>query len=102
MHPEIRRAGPGSCPICGMALEPADPTLEGSNPELIEMTRRFWVSAVWSLPLLERNEIRLSVSGVGEIVPAFLGRDVGEDFSDSVAEGVIGSLGGVAQIMLQL
>jgi len=53
MHPEIRRPGPGSCPICGMALEPADPTLEERpNPELIDMTRRFWVSAVLSLPLL--------------------------------------------------
>lgn len=53
MHPEIRRPGPGSCPICGMALEPADPTLEeGPNPELIDMTRRFWVSAILSLPLL--------------------------------------------------
>jgi len=53
MHPQIRRPGPGSCPICGMALEPADPTLEeGPNPELIDMTRRFRVSAVLSLPLL--------------------------------------------------
>ena len=47
MHPEIRRDGPGSCPICGMALEPLEPTLEdGPNPELVDMTRRFWISAV--------------------------------------------------------
>lgn len=53
MHPEIRRNGPGSCPICGMALEPLEPTVEeGPNPELIDMTRRFWVSLVLSLPLL--------------------------------------------------
>ena len=53
MHPEIRRPGPGSCPICGMALEPLEPTLEeGANPELIDMTRRFWVSAVLSVPLV--------------------------------------------------
>ncbi|HEY0570871.1 MAG TPA: heavy metal translocating P-type ATPase [Enterovirga sp.] len=53
MHPEIRRDGPGTCPICGMALEPAEPSLEeGPNPELIDMTRRFWVSAALSLPLL--------------------------------------------------
>lgn len=53
MHPEIRRAGPGSCPICGMALEPLQPSLEeGPNPELIDMTRRFWVSAVLSVPLV--------------------------------------------------
>ena len=53
MHPEIRQAGPGSCPICGMALEPLEPTLEeGPNPELIDMGRRFWVSAALSIPLV--------------------------------------------------
>jgi Cu+-exporting ATPase len=54
MHPEIVRDKPGSCPICGMALEPMGvPTgTEGPNPELIDFTRRFWVSAVLSLPLL--------------------------------------------------
>ncbi|CAM5553061.1 YHS domain-containing protein OS=Sphingobium scionense OX=1404341 GN=GGQ90_005714 PE=4 SV=1 [Sphingobium scionense] len=42
MHPEVRRSGPDSCPICGMALEPLEPTLdEGPNPELIDFTRRF-------------------------------------------------------------
>jgi Cu+-exporting ATPase len=52
MHPEIRQVGPGSCPICGMALEPEMPTLdEGPNPELVDMSRRFWVSAALSLPL---------------------------------------------------
>ena len=53
MHPEIRRDGPGQCPICGMALEPLEPTLdEGPNPELIDMNRRFWISALLSLPLV--------------------------------------------------
>jgi P-type Cu+ transporter len=53
MHPEIVQNGPGSCPICGMALEPRSVTLdEEENPELVDMTRRFWVSAVLSLPLL--------------------------------------------------
>ena len=54
MHPEIVRDGPGSCPICGMALEPMGvPTgEEGPNPELVDFTRRFWVSAILSLPLL--------------------------------------------------
>ena len=54
MHPEIVRDGPGDCPICGMALEPMGvPTgEEGPNPELIDFTRRFWVSAVLSIPLL--------------------------------------------------
>ncbi|HEV7275711.1 MAG TPA: heavy metal translocating P-type ATPase [Devosiaceae bacterium] len=53
MHPEIVRDGPGDCPICGMALEPMTPTADtGPNPELIDFTRRFWVSGVLSLGLL--------------------------------------------------
>ncbi len=53
MHPEIVRDGPGSCPICGMALEPRTVTLEETgNPELTDMTRRLWVGAALSLPLL--------------------------------------------------
>src|SRR5262249_6704511 len=53
MHPQIRRSGPGACPICGMALEPLEPTLaEAPNPELVDMMRRFWVCAVLSVPLL--------------------------------------------------
>ena len=53
MHPEIRRDGPGSCPICGMALEQLEPVAEeGPNPELIDMSRRFWVSLALSVPLL--------------------------------------------------
>ena len=52
MHPEIVRAEPGACPICGMALEPRTVTLdEEANPELIDMTRRFWVGVVLSLPI---------------------------------------------------
>lgn len=46
MHPEIRRDQPGSCPICGMALEPLMPSLEDDNPESKDFTRRFW----WTLP----------------------------------------------------
>ncbi|RWC41446.1 MAG: heavy metal translocating P-type ATPase [Mesorhizobium sp.] len=54
MHPEIIRDKPGSCPKCGMALEPMGvPTGdEGPNPELVDFTRRFWVSAALSVPLL--------------------------------------------------
>jgi Cu+-exporting ATPase len=52
MHPEIVRKEPGSCPICGMALEPMTPTAEAENPELRDMTRRFWVSLALSVPLL--------------------------------------------------
>ena len=53
MHPEIVRSGPGSCPICGMALEPRTVTAAAEeNPELREMSRRFWISVVLTAPLL--------------------------------------------------
>ena len=52
MHPEIVRAEPGSCPICGMALEPRTVTAEEDNPELRNMTRRFWISLALTAPLL--------------------------------------------------
>ncbi len=53
MHPEIVRPGPGSCPICGMALEPVTVSLTDEvNPELVDMTRRFWISAALTLPVL--------------------------------------------------
>ncbi|GGK54799.1 heavy metal translocating P-type ATPase [Salinarimonas ramus] len=52
MHPEIRQVGPGSCPICGMALEPVEVTAEsGPNPELADMTRRFWIGLVLTVPV---------------------------------------------------
>ena len=51
MHPEIRQVGPGTCPICGMALEPEVASLDAPpNPELADMTRRFWIGAVLALP----------------------------------------------------
>jgi Cu2+-exporting ATPase len=53
MHPEIRKKGPGSCPICGMALEPVAPSAsDEENPELADMTRRFWVALALSIPVL--------------------------------------------------
>lgn len=54
MHPEIVQEGPGTCPICGMALEPMGvPTGdEGPNPELVDFRRRFWIGAVLTVPLL--------------------------------------------------
>jgi P-type Cu+ transporter len=53
MHPQVQRAGPGSCPICGMALEPMTPTVaDAANPELHDMTRRFWVCVALSVPLI--------------------------------------------------
>src|SRR5262245_51896644 len=53
MHPEVRQVGPGVCPKCGMALEPEVATLEEEkNPELTDMIRRFWISAVLTVPVV--------------------------------------------------
>jgi Cu2+-exporting ATPase len=53
MHPEVRQPAPGSCPICGMALEPVTPTAtDEENPELADMTRRFWIALTLSIPVL--------------------------------------------------
>ncbi len=52
MHPEVRQEGPGSCPICGMALEPETPTADaGPNHELIDFTRRLWIGGLLTLPI---------------------------------------------------
>jgi len=65
MHPEVLERGPGTCPLCGMALEPKTATLaEEANPELTDMTRRFRIAAVFSAPLL--------VLAMLEIAPAWL------------------------------
>lgn len=52
MHPAIMRAEPGACPICGMALEPRTVTAEEENPELRDMSRRFWVCVALTAPIL--------------------------------------------------
>ena len=52
MHPQVRRPGPGACPICGMALEPVTVTADsGPSPELADMTRRFWIGAAFAAPV---------------------------------------------------
>lgn len=62
MHPEIIRDGPGACPICGMALEPVTVTAEEeTNPELVDMTKRFWYSLVLTLPVF--------LIGMSEMLP---------------------------------
>ncbi len=71
MHPEIRQQGPGSCPICGMALEPLEVTAEAApNHELIDMTRRFWVGLALALPvfILEMGG-HVPALGLGRLVP---------------------------------
>jgi Cu+-exporting ATPase len=53
MHPQIRQAGPGACPICGMALEPEMPAADaGPNPELADMTRRLWIGLALAIPVM--------------------------------------------------
>ena len=61
MHPQIVRDGPGACPICGMALEPMTATAaEEDNPELRDMTRRFWISVIIGVPLVAFAMLRMS------------------------------------------
>ena len=53
MHPDVVRDEPGSCPVCGMALEPQTISVaQEENPELVDMTRRFWVSVIFAVPVL--------------------------------------------------
>ena len=70
MHPEIVRSEPGSCPICGMALESRVVTSEELNPELVDMTRRFWVSVVLTMPILA---LMVSEFLPGKPLQAFIG-----------------------------
>jgi Cu+-exporting ATPase len=69
MHPEVRQVGPGSCPICGMALEPVLVTAEAApNAELVDMTRRFWIGLALSLPVLAL-EMGGHLTGLDHYVP---------------------------------
>jgi Cu+-exporting ATPase len=65
MHPEVRQVGPGSCPKCGMALEPVDAAMaeEGSSPELVDMTRRFWVSLALTAPVFALATAEMAAPG---------------------------------------
>ena len=70
MHPQIRQVGPGSCPICGMALEPEVASLDTPpNPELADMTRRFWIGLVLSLPAVVLEMGGHLVGGHGWVDP---------------------------------
>lgn len=70
MDPEIVQIGPGSCPICGMALEPMVISLDDEpDPELIDMNRRFWISAALSIPVLVLA-MGEAIPGFGDLVPA--------------------------------
>ena len=81
MHPQIRQMGPGSCPICGMALEPVTVTGdEGPSAELVDMTRRFWVGVALSIPVL--------VLGMGT------------ELSDTLADAIPGRVSAWLQLIL--
>jgi P-type Cu+ transporter len=70
MHPEIRQVGPGSCPICGMALEPEVASLDAPpNPELADMTRRFWIGLLLALPAVVLEMGGHLVGGHGWVDP---------------------------------
>ncbi|KAB2676386.1 heavy metal translocating P-type ATPase [Brucella tritici] len=71
MHPEIRRDGPGSCPICGMALEPLVASAEaGPSHELKDMTRRFWIGLVLAVPVLVLEMGSHLIPALHHVVPA--------------------------------
>jgi heavy metal translocating P-type ATPase len=70
MHPEVRRKGPGSCPICGMALEPVVVTADtGPSHELVEMTRRFWIGLVLAVPVVLLEMGGHLFSAVSDVIP---------------------------------
>jgi P-type Cu+ transporter len=71
MHPEIRQEGPGTCPICGMALEPDVVSLDDTpNPELADMTRRFWIGSLLATPVVVLEMGGHLVGGHGLLEPA--------------------------------
>ena len=69
MHPEVEQIGPGSCPKCGMALEPKSVAATEDNPELAEMSRRFWVSLTFTAPLFV---LAMAHMGLAERLPMWL------------------------------
>jgi Cu+-exporting ATPase len=70
MHPEVRQQGPGACPMCGMALEPAMVTLdEGPNPELVDMTRRLWIAVALSAPIVVFAMAQMIVPELSHLAP---------------------------------
>ncbi len=64
MDPQVVRDGPGACPLCGMALEPMEPAADsGPSPELTDMTRRFWIGAALSAPLMALGMLPVGAAG---------------------------------------
>lgn len=70
MHPEIRRPGPGACPICGMALEPVNASAsDGPSPELVDMTRRFWIGLALTIPVVTLEMGGHFLDWIGDAIP---------------------------------
>ncbi|MFO7581639.1 heavy metal translocating P-type ATPase [Guyparkeria sp.] len=85
MHPEIRQQGPGNCPICGMALEPETVTADaGPNPELADMSRRFWIGLLFALPL-----VILEMGGHFVDLPGWLAQQTGNWIQLALATPVV-------------
>ncbi len=85
MHPQIRQVGPGNCPICGMALEPESAIEDaGPNHELIDMTRRFWVSVALALPI-----VALEMGGHLTDLHMWLGSQLGNWLQFALATPVV-------------
>ena len=99
MHPEIVRPEPGSCPICGMALEPRTVVVEeGPNPELVDMTRRFWVAVLLGLPVfvLAMGDMLLGM-GLGGAI-----RHAGHELDRPRVRDAGGALGRLAVLRARL
>src|SRR6266571_7414912 len=84
MHPQIRQVGPGHCPICGMALEPELAGETGPNPELVDMTRRFWIGLVLSVPV-----VALEMGGHLTDLHMLLGRNISNWLQFVIATPVV-------------
>lgn len=86
MHPEVIQEGPGTCPICGMALEPQDVTVAGDETELMDMSRRFWLCAILSIPVLV---LLMADHLPGQPLTAFVSRDVSTWLQFALATPVV-------------
>ena len=97
MHPQIRQLGPGSCPICGMALEPELVTAASApNPELVDMTRRFWLGLALALPVVDPRDGRPSRQ------PAYVHRSEVVELAAVRPRDSGGAVGGLAVLRARL
>ncbi len=88
MHPEIVRDDPGACPKCGMALEPITISVEQENPELINMTRRFWVGVALAVPLIVLA-MGMYLPGLGPLLERFISQGLAHWLELALATPVV-------------